>query len=112
MATTPPRPANIQHTTHTLSSEPQQHAQVVPAAKTRHQPLPAAAMGPEQLREPPQKGRRVELKVEDAGPVCGWRRRSVGRQMVCGVDEGAEGEDVGVVSMLDLMMMWLTETMC
>lgn len=37
-----------------------QHAQVVPAVKTRHQPLPAAAMGPEQLRRPPQEGRGVE----------------------------------------------------
>lgn len=66
MATTPPglQTYNIQHT-HTLLSEAQKHAQVVPAFKTRHQPLPAAAMGPEQLREPPQKGRRVEMRVED-----------------------------------------------
>lgn len=41
-----------------------QHAQVLPAVKARHQPLPAAAMGPEQLRQPPQEGRRTEMKAE------------------------------------------------
>lgn len=74
MATTPKACKTTKHT-HNDWVNVQQHAQVVPAVETRHQPLPAAAMGPEQLREPPQKGRRVEMKVEDC-----WAH-----------DEGAEG---------------------
>lgn len=54
------------------------HAPLLPAAAARHQPLPAAALGPEPLPDPPQEGE------EEGVGAQGWRG-ALGGGCLCSV---------------------------